>query len=229
MNFSGVGGSPLQSIEARVRGLEHALTESLTCQLPSRDTHQRRYRSGSRRRPRTRPFRGNTRQEVQSTLCSNGAFVNVLKAKACALCQNQTDRPNQGQVSGRDGTPLGLAWAAPAGAASQRLVLQGLPVRLEQEVRRCARLACRLPPHGSFPSHLVQTPLLNNARPRNSRTVDVRRNTVLKTAVVTGRYCLTKRPGLSAESLKARNAREAARRPASVNAQSSEYTQLHEE
>ena len=39
---------------------------------------------------------------------------------------------------------------------------------------------------------------------RNSRAVDVRRNTVLKTAVVTGRYCLTKRTGLSAESFKHR-------------------------
>ena len=63
----------------------------------SRDTQQRRYRSGSRRRPRTRAFRGNTREEVQSTLCSNCAFVNVLKAKACALCQNQTDSKIKGK------------------------------------------------------------------------------------------------------------------------------------
>ena len=93
-------------------------------------------------------------------------FCERPESQGLRIMPEPDGQPNQGQASGRDGTPLGLAWAAPAGAASQRLVLQGLPVRLEQEVRRCARLACRLPPHGSFPSHLVQSPLLNNARPR---------------------------------------------------------------
>ena len=49
-----------------------------------------------------------------------------------------------------------------------------------------------------------QEALRTRRKSPNSHTVDSRRNTVLKTAVVTGRYCLTKRTGLSAEFLKHR-------------------------
>ena len=55
-------------------------------------------------------------------------FCERPESQGLRIVPEPDGQPNQGQASGRDGTPLGLAWAAPAGAASQRLVLQGLPV-----------------------------------------------------------------------------------------------------
>ena len=48
-------------------------------------------------------------------------FCERPESQGLRIVPEPDGQPNQGQASGRDGTPLGLAWAAPAGAASQRL------------------------------------------------------------------------------------------------------------
>ena len=101
-------------------------------------------------------------EHIVQQLC----FCERPESQGLRIMPEPDGQQDQGQASGRDGTLVGRAWATPANSTMERLVLQGLPVRLEQEVRHCGRLACKLPPHRSFPSHLVQSPLLNNARPQ---------------------------------------------------------------